>query len=170
MEKERYAFLMVEYETPEIMQSIRDSVKGCDLYVSDDDEYGFPDNTHVTLAACLPNDVDIDMLKSFLRPIYEYAVLAVNVSKFDSNPEYDVLKFDVASDVLSDTNANITGAIPTYSEFKEYHPHATIAYVKKGTCESLKRDIITPLVVLRPKCFVVSYYDERDTMQTLRFS
>jgi hypothetical protein len=60
------------------------------------------------------------------------------VSRFKC-PEYDVLKVDVDSGDLEKLNAKLAqvfGGEITKSKH-DYHPHLTIAYIKKGTCNEL---------------------------------
>jgi 2'-5' RNA ligase len=45
---------------------------------------------------------------------------------------YDVVKIDVESQALRDLNAAISQAFEVTDTYPEYHPHVTIAYVKKG--------------------------------------
>lgn len=169
MEKQ-YAFLMIDYETPQIISDLQRTIKKEELYVDVEHpgDYGLETDTHVTIAPCLPNDVDIELLRSFLRPLYEYPALLTNISIFD-NEKYDVLKCDVASDVLISTNKAICDAIPTFSEYKEYHPHATIAYTRKGASKKYTKDVLIPLVVLKPKRFRLSWSDENGRTHTTIF-
>ena len=55
-----------------------------------------------------------------------------NVSIFEGD-KYDVVKVDIDSEALRKANALVgdTEALPGET-FKDYKPHATIAYVKKG--------------------------------------
>ena len=75
-------------------------------------------------------------------------------------PQCDVLKCDVGCCNLLDTNARICSKFPTYSEYKEYHPHLTIAYLKKGMADKYLQDSIMPLILLKPQCFIWSGVDE----------
>jgi N12 class adenine-specific DNA methylase/2'-5' RNA ligase len=53
-------------------------------------------------------------------------------SLFSNNPEYDVLKVDVDSPDLHKLNKALS-SLPNENEHPDYHPHLTIAYLKKGT-------------------------------------
>jgi hypothetical protein len=53
-----------------------------------------------------------------------------------SNPDYDVVKIEVASPDLHEIHSAIehkVASITSTSSPRRYHPHVTIAYVKKGT-------------------------------------
>lgn len=171
MVKEKYAFLMIDYEMPEIIRSLHDEIPDEELYLNEEypNDYGREMKTHLTLVPCLPNDCDINMIKSMLRPLSEYAILLTNVSAFE-NDEYDVLKCDAASDIVTGTNKRICDVLPTFTEYKDYHPHVTVAYMKPGLSGRYHKDVILPLVVLKPKNFVFSYYDENDKNQKIIFT
>jgi 2'-5' RNA ligase len=53
------------------------------------------------------------------------------VSLFE-NAKYDVLKFDVENPVLAEINTELS-KLPHTTNFPDYHPHATIGYLKPGT-------------------------------------
>lgn len=172
MEKPKYSFLMIDYETPKLITDIWNTLADEELYLNPEypDDYGLERKTHVTVVPCLDNNVDIEALKKYLRPLYEYPLLLTNVSAFTNNQDYDVLKCDVASDILYSTNKRICADFPTFTEYKEYHPHMTIAYMKKGLTGKYHKDIVIPLVILHPKCFVFSNYDEEGNNRIVRFS
>ena len=55
--------------------------------------------------------------------------------------EYDVLKCDAQCDFLHMTNKKIREFFPSYSEYQDYHPHLTIAYLNKGVCDKFCKEI-----------------------------
>ena len=61
----KYAFLMIDYEMPEIIKDLHKKIKKEELYIKDND-YGLEKETHVTLVACLDNDVKFEELKPYL--------------------------------------------------------------------------------------------------------
>lgn len=156
-----YAFLMIDYDTPEIIKDLHDKITKEELYTEpDNDNFGIEKDTHVTLVPCLDNDIDINELKKMLEPLDKYVLMLNNVSMFTNNEKYDVLKCDAHSMVLSDTNKKITDVFPTHSEYKEYNPHVTVAYLNKDIGSKYTQDILSPLVVLKPKRFHFSYVDD----------
>ena len=163
---------MIEYDTPDIIRDIWNKLPDEELYYDEEspDDYGIEKMTHVTLVPCMDNDTDIGLLKKYLRPLYEYSLLLTNVSAFTNNSDYDVLKCDVASDILTQTNSRICGDFPTHTEYTEYHPHMTVAYMKKGMTGKYHKDIVIPLVILKPKCFVFSNYSDDGQYQVVRFT
>ena len=161
MDNKRLAFLMVDFETPDFINELQNKIPEDELYSDPDDKvfkYGLEKETHVTIAACLDNDVDLDGIKKILLPIDGYSVIVNDISMFE-NEKYDVLKCNVGSLNLYATNKKILDKYPSHSEFKEYHPHVTIAYLKKGKAKKYTKDMLGKLVVLEPKNFNFSYFD-----------
>ena len=154
-----YAFLMVDYETPSIIKDLQKKIPSRELYTEEDDEdYGLEKQSHVTLVPCLDNDIDIDKLKSYLKPIDEYDIVLTDISKFECE-EFDVLKCAVKSKALKDTNKEIVDKFETHSEYKDYNPHMTIAYMKKGMADKYLKKILDKLILLKAKNFNFSYFD-----------
>lgn len=165
----QYAFLMIDYDTPELIKDIQKKLTDDDLYVEkDNDDFGIEDETHVTLVPCLDNDIDLNELKKLLKPLKDYEIMLRNISLF-RNDKYDVLKCDVVSMNLIDTNRKITDRFTTHSDFKEYHPHTTIAYVKKDHGDNFTEDLLSPMIVLKPKCFHFSYVDDNGKEKDITF-
>lgn len=163
----KYAFLMVQFETPSFIKELQNKIKDEELYVEDDnDDYGIEKESHVTVVPCLDNDVDLNVIKTYLDKLSNYEILLTNISKFECE-KYDVLKCDVFSKKMEETNHKITEKFKTHTEYKEYHPHLTIAYLKKGMCDKYLQDIITPLVILKPKSFHFSYVEDDKEKEVL---
>lgn len=154
-----YAFLMVDYETPSIIKNLQKKIPSRELYTEEDNEdYGLEKQSHVTLVSCLDNDIDIDKLKSYLKPINEYDIVLTDISKFECE-KFDVLKCAVKSKALKDTNKEIVDKFETHSEYKDYNPHMTIAYMKKGMADKYLKKILDKLILLKAKNFNFSYFD-----------
>lgn len=164
---EKYGFLMVDYNTPDFIKELQSSIPKDELYEPNDDpngfKYGIENETHVTIAPCLNNDTKLWRLKLMLMPLSEYKAKLDNISVF-RNKDFDVLKCDVISEALLLTNNLITSAFETHSEFNEYHPHVTIAYLKKGNADKYTKDSIKHDMILTPSNFTWSNY-EGDTIK-----
>lgn len=157
-----YGFLMIGYEKPSFIQELQNKIPIEELYTEEDnDNFGIENETHVTLVPCLDKHLCCDELKQYLKPLSKYLIILANISKFE-NDKYDVLKCDVGSEPLMATNSEICSKFPTFSEFKDYHPHMTIAYLKKGMADKYLKNYIIPLVMLKPKCFMWSGCDDED--------
>ena len=170
MAKPKYAFLMIDYDTPQFIKELHKTIPESELYYEDGDKskYGCEKETHVTIVPCLDNNTDIEKLKKYISPIEQYKILLTNISKFECE-KYDVLKAAVRSMVLSDTNRKIKEEFDTFSEHEDYEPHITIAYMQKGMADKYLKDIITPLVVLNPNNFHYSYYDKEGCENNIKF-
>lgn len=159
-----YAFLMIDYETPPFIKKIQGKIPDNELYFGSDEDkknniYGIEKESHVTLAPCLDLDVDLDKLKNVLLPITKYKCILNNISIFE-NDEYDVLKADVKCPNMNDTYNTIKKDFKLHSEFKDYHPHMTIAYMKKGISDKYTKKLLNKIEELTPKNFNFSHTDE----------
>lgn len=165
----KYAFLMIDYDTPSFIKDIHSQLLEDELYREEEGDNGIELDTHVTLAPCLDNNTNLEELKQYLLPLSKYTILLNNISTFD-NELYDVLKCDVQCDFLHNTNNKLKSIYPMHTEYDEYHPHLTIAYLNKGVCDKFTKDILTPLVILKPKQFHYSFYDENGNQQIIKFT
>lgn len=154
-----YAFLMIEYETPIFIKDLQNSIKKEELYTEEDnDDYGLETKSHVTLVPCLDNDVNLEDLKKFLKDISEYDIILTDISKFECE-NFDVLKCTVKSKALKDTNKEILKHFKSYTEFKDYTPHLTIAYMQRGMADKYLKKILDKLIYLKPTNFHFSYVE-----------
>ena len=171
MDDKKYAFLMISFDTPEFVKDLQNKIPEDELYTDDNSphDYGLEKETHVTLVPCLDNDTKINDIKKYLKEISRYKTILTNISLF-KNDDYDVLKCDAQSVLLKDTNKNITEEFPTHSEFKDYHPHLTIAYLKSGMGDKYVKDYLMPLVILEPKSFLYSFYDNKGNFKQVSFT
>lgn len=103
--------------------------------IPDDDlaDDGRENDPHVTVRYGLHTDNHEDVSKHLANqsPI-SYKLGKVSVfSGNETGKDYDVIKVDVDSDHLKQLNKQLANLEHT-DTFKDYNPHATIAYVKKG--------------------------------------
>lgn len=164
-----YAFLMVDYENNHFIKDLQDKIKKEELYVEEDNnDYGLETNPHVTLVPCLDNDVDLEELKTYLDNVSEYDIILTDLSKFECE-NFDVLKCAVKSDKLKATNKKILKDFESHSEYKEYNPHLTIAYMKRGMADKYLKDILPKLIHLEPLKFHFSYVDKEGNEKEITF-
>lgn len=171
MDNKKYAFLMISFDTPEFIKDLQSKIPDNELYFDDNsvNGCGIEKETHVTLVPCLDNDTDIKKLKKHLDKISRYKTILTNISLF-KNDRCDVLKCDAQSVLLKDTNKSITDEFPSHFEFKDYHPHITIAYLKSGMGDKYVKEYLMPLVILEPKYFTYSFYDKRGKPKYMKFT
>ena len=162
---------MIDYEMPDFIKKIQQSIPESELYRSDDPndtwQYGLETETHVTVAACLDNNVDLSELKKHLKPLEFYKLMVTDVSVFKNN-DFDVLKCSVSCDSLFETNEDISKNFELHTEFKTYHPHITIAYMRKGTADRYIQNIIKEPVFIYPKNFSFSWF-EGEMQKSVKF-
>jgi 2'-5' RNA ligase len=109
-------------------------------------EFGKEKEPHVTVLYGINDSsayetIRSDCEKNNVDPI---KIKLSKISVFD-NPEFDVLKFDVESADIHKLNKKVCSLVEYENDFPDYHPHCTIAYLKKGLgkkyVDSLKFDV-----------------------------
>jgi 2'-5' RNA ligase len=101
--------------------------------VPDDElhEFGRENEPHVTVLYGIKSEKSLDDVALICSDYHKIKLTLGKTSKFEC-PEYDVLKIDVHSPSMIELNKIITKNIPYTSDFPDYHPHCTVAYLKKG--------------------------------------
>ena len=125
-------FLIPEEITQKIKNFSIKNINSSNLYEL---EGGREDESHVTILYGLNNN-NLNEIKNKLKGFKPFKIKLGKISKFDNKDEYDVIKFDVEGKGLFDLNRKLK-EIPHYSTYKDYKPHCTLAYVKKGNCDKL---------------------------------
>lgn len=112
------------------------TIKESDVYNNETDDYGLEYDPHITaLFGILPDKTKPEDVKSFMQmnftkpKVDDIKIVAIS---FFENPEFDVLKFDVVSPYLQNVNTELCNNFEYHNEYPDYHPHMTIAYLKKG--------------------------------------
>jgi 2'-5' RNA ligase len=134
--KHDFGCAMLFFDFPQI-KDIHNQIDKDDLYVDKEDpSFGLESNPHCTLLFGLHPEVTTeDVTKVIDGHDLDKTFMVSNMSIFD-NPKYDVLKFDVGEMIkghptLSRINRQLM-SFPHTNDFPDYHPHMTIAYLKKG--------------------------------------
>ena len=107
------------------------------LIYTEDNDYGIERNHHVTCFYGLlnaPNNFEkIKYLYDISKPFLGSNLRINNISFFrNDDAPYDVMKFELSSNVLSFLNKTIYDLFENECTFPEYQAHMTVAYVKKG--------------------------------------
>lgn len=130
-----YGCVMLYFRFPEVFK-IQDAIDPKDIYEENSDRsYGLEDEPHVTLLYGLHSDKikDNDVIDC-CRDIQIGRIILHNPSLFE-NEKYDVLKFDAESKSLKKLNKILCDKFPYTNDYPDYHPHSTVAYLKKGKGE-----------------------------------
>jgi 2'-5' RNA ligase len=134
--KHELGCVMLNFDFPEL-NKIHDIIDSKDIYEDpSDSSFGLETEPHVTLLYGLHKGVSDNDVKFTLKKFIFGACKVENPSVF-KNPDYDVLKYDVnyptrGGAFLHKANTALK-ELPYTSDFPDYHPHMTIAYLKKGT-------------------------------------
>ena len=155
-----YGCAMVYFEAPELLE-LHKEIDSEDVH-----ENGIETEPHTTLLYGLHSD-DIpeeDVLKICKEANYEPIKLD-NISLF-TNPEFDVLKFDAHSEVLHKVNSELT-KLPHTTDYPDYHPHATIAYLKPGKGKDYVKKFKDKTILVKPKEIVYSKADGNKIIRKL---
>lgn len=151
--KYEYGCAMLYFDFP-MMNKIHDAIDPNDVYEEeDDDSFGFETEPHVTLLFGLHQEVTDEEVKSVINKFRFKPIKLSKLSMFD-NPDYDVLKFDIADDggghILYEANKEFK-KFPHTSNFPDYHPHMTVGYLKSGKGEKWIKKLNVDEYVLTPK-------------------
>jgi len=133
VDKYEYGCAMVYFDFPQAKE-IHSMISTDDLYIEEGDRsFGVEDEPHTTLLFGIhSNEVSDEKVMQIATSIPIGTLTLTNASLFESSKkEYDVLKFDVENLTLRKLNRALS-KLPHTTEFPDYHPHCTIAYLKKG--------------------------------------
>lgn len=147
--KHEYGCVMLHFDFPE-MNKIQDMIKPEDIYEDEsDDSYGLENEPHVTILYGLHNEVSSEDVKRVLKDFAFGPCRLTNASLFEG-PPYDVLKYEIDGDGLHEANLQLK-RFPYTSDFPEYHPHLTIAYLKTGKGKRYADALKGSSFTLKPK-------------------
>lgn len=126
---------------------IQEMVDEDDIYFGENGDGGFGRelDPHVTVLYGIHDDVPDEDIEKLIKKIDKPDAKLTKVSAF-KNKLFEVLKFDVESKDLHGLN-KMFKKLPYTTEYPEYHPHATICYLKIGTVDKYVKmmDDLEPL-------------------------
>lgn len=102
------------------------------LYFAPDDDYGRETTPHVTIKYGFSTDLTSDEQNKFLVDLHPFTVQIESISIFDSE-KFDVVKFDITISPILKRLREMADKFPNEDKHPIYHPHMTLAYVKKGS-------------------------------------
>lgn len=120
-------------------------IDDADLYVVGS-EYGKENQCHMTLLYGLHLDAGVrkSVIDYYKTNFWLPKIIGVSVSLFEKD-EYDVLKYDIElTDELAGMNKQLQDSYKFTNSYPDYHPHVTIAYLKKGTGQKYLDQIAVP--------------------------
>jgi len=143
-EKIEYGCLMAYFEIPK-WKNIISKIKEEDLYDDGSGTFGREDEPHISILYGYHDEVKADDFKEIIDKIDKpIEVELTGISLFE-NPEFDVVKIDVTpNEELIKLRKEIE-KFPNTLTYKEFHPHMTIAYVKKGKGKKYVHDFKNPI-------------------------
>ena len=105
----------------------------------DKDRYGREYETHITILYGIHADVPDEEVETLIDKLKAPEVTLNKIGIFE-NDDFDVVKFDVESKDLTAANKLFT-ELPHTNSYPDYHAHATICYVKKGSGKNYISDL-----------------------------
>jgi hypothetical protein len=126
-----YGCLMADFSHIKNWDEILNMIDKDDLYVVGN-EFGKETDCHITILYGFHDDVSAEDVKNLLNNNIKFPIKVklTGISVFN-NPEFDVVKIDIESEDLVNLNT-LVKKLPYTSDFPQYQPHITIAYVKPG--------------------------------------
>lgn len=126
-----YGCVMVYFNFPQL-KDIHSKIDEEDIYTEEGDKtYGIENEPHATILYGIHSDeVKDNEIINTLKGSDVGKIILHNASLFE-NEKYDVLKLDAFNGNLHKLNKELQ-KFPFTSDYPEYHPHATISYIKKG--------------------------------------
>lgn len=144
-----YGCVMLYFNIPQNIWNKVQSMVSDDDITNVGDAEGRETNPHVTILYGLHSDIPDEKIEELVKEMNAPTITLKNISTFN-NAEFDVVKFDVESEDLFRMNKLFT-QLPHTTNYPDYHPHATIAYVKPGEGDKYKGSLDKPIVVVPDK-------------------
>lgn len=159
-----YGCVMLFLEAPEDWwKTITDEIEEDDVYEPEGErDYGIQpaSESHVTILYGLHSDIPDSDVEELIDEMTAPEVTLKDISIFDNADKgFDVVKFDVKGEDLHKMNA-MFAELPHTTDYPDYHPHCTIAYVKAGTGKKYERTLSDGnKITLKPTKVVYSKAD-----------
>ena len=107
------------------------------LFIDEDGGKGAEREQHITVKYGLLTRECPDELRDICKETQPFPVWMGEIGLFTTNPNFDVVTINVESPWLLELNKRVSSTIPNEDIHLDFKPHATIAYVHKGTCDHL---------------------------------
>jgi 2'-5' RNA ligase superfamily len=128
-----YGCVMI-YPTIENWSEITSIIHPDDVY-NPSATYGIEIDPHITLLYGLHPEVTHEQIGDVLNKFKgnSFGIDINGIGKFD-NKDFSVVKFNIDSPILHEINHELT-KLPHTTDYPNYVPHMTIAYVKPGSAD-----------------------------------
>lgn len=156
----KYGCVMLFLDVPNTWwENITDEIDNTDAYIEEGDRtYGIQPSkkAHVTILYGLHADVPDEQVEALIDNMVAPEITLKKISIFDKDKNFDVVKFDVEGDDLFKMNKAFA-ELPHTTDYPDYHPHVTLAYVKAGTGKKYVKSLSDDnKLVLKPNKVVYS--------------
>lgn len=159
----KYGCVMIYIDIPN-WDEVISFIKSEDLYHPEEPSKGLETDPHITVLYGLHSSVGDDDVENVVEEIDSNKLdLKINGIGIFENKEFDVVKFNIESEYLHKVNSMFK-SLPHTSDYPDYRPHVTIAYVKPGTGqkyknESFQRDLpkVNKIVYSKPNDDRIEY-------------
>lgn len=162
-----YGCLMLDFKKPSFIKDIQSKIDKNDVYfgktAAEKEEYGIVDDAHITICYGFNDEVVFEDVVKYVSPLENYKTKITGVSFFE-NDEYDVMKCDVVCPEAKKTNKKIVNNFTIHTDYPDFHPHITIAYLKKGASKKYRNNI-SQVDEIFPTNFAFSKAKERRTFK-----
>lgn len=130
-----YGCVMI-YPKIENWNEITSVINTDDVYNPTDPTYGIETSPHVTLLYGLHSNVTKEDVEEVLNKFKGKDIdISINgIGKFDGDDKFSVVKLNVESPILQEINKELS-KLPHTTDYPDYKPHMTVAYVKPGTAD-----------------------------------
>ena len=156
-----YGCAMLYFNFPE-MEDLHKKIEKDDVFVDPKDStFGLETEPHCTLLYGLHSDVNLETIEKIVNG-FEFGACTIKEASLFENEKFDVLKFDVTGEGLHDCNAALS-KLPHTTDYPDYHPHMTVAYLKNGMGKKYIDLLGTEERTLKPSYIVYSQPDGTKT-------
>ncbi len=162
--KKKFGCLMLYFDDIKIWDKIIDLIPNDIVYGTRNDGYGKENEPHVTVLYGFHDDkVNIEDIKKITDKIKIPIKVKLDGISIFENKDFDVLKFDISSDELVNLNKKFRENFDYSSDYPDYHPHLTIAYLKKGEGDKIIKQFKDTDIHLKSSKFVYSGINRKES-------
>jgi len=133
MESKNYQWgcVMLEVDIDKWLE-ILDKIDDKDLYMPEDEHHGKQKDPHITILYGIDTSVSDDDVKNIFQNVRkeDFKIQVLDINLFE-NEDYDVLKIEVEDKLLNKYYDELK-KLPNHSDYPDYNPHVTIAYLNSG--------------------------------------